>query len=91
MERPRSEHEEWGTLGLVSFAVGAFVIAVSVGLFMHTISQLASPIVYAAFVATGIVARRRARTPAAVALGLGAVAGGVVAAIAGITLTATGH
>jgi hypothetical protein len=40
--------EQWGPLARFSFAAGGVVIAVSVGLFIHTISQLASPIVCAA-------------------------------------------
>jgi hypothetical protein len=91
VEQPDTQPEEWGPVGLVSIAVGAFVIAVSLGLFMHTISQLASPIVCAAFIAAGIVGRRRAATPAGAAIGIGTIAGGVVAAIAGLALTATGH
>jgi len=52
--------EQWGPVARYSLAVGVFVSAVSFSLFVHLISQLASPIVSAAFIAAGIVGRRRA-------------------------------
>lgn len=83
--------EVWGPWARLSIAVGGFVIAVSMGLFIHTISQLASPIVSAGFIAAGWVARQRASTPAGQAMALGALVGGVVAAIASIALAAAGR
>lgn len=91
MERPGVQRGDWGWIGLALFAVGAFLIAVSIGLFMHTISQLASPIVCAAFIAAGIVGRQRATTAAGSWFAVGSIVGGAVAAVAGIVLTATGH
>jgi hypothetical protein len=83
--------EQWGPLARFSFAAGGVVIAVSVGLFIHTISQLASPIVCAAFIAAGWVGRQRATTRAGQALALGILIGGVAAAIASIALAAAGR
>ncbi len=83
--------EQWGTLARLSVAAGAFITAVSVGLFIHTISQLASPIVCAGFIAAGWVGRQRSTTPTGQALAVGALVGGVVAALASITLAATGR
>jgi hypothetical protein len=82
---------ELGALGRLGIAAGTFLCAVSFSLFIHTVSQLSSPIVAAAFIAGGIVARQRAVTPAGHAIALGALAGGVVAAIASIALAAAGR
>jgi hypothetical protein len=68
-----------------------FASIVSFSLFVHLVSQLASPLVCAAFIAAGIVGRRRAQTPLAQAVATAALAGGVVAAIASIALTAAGR
>ena len=75
----------------IGLAVGAFICAVSFALFIHTISQLSSPLVCAAFIAAGVVARRRAATGDAQALAVGVLVGGVVGAIASVILVATGH
>jgi Ca2+/Na+ antiporter len=83
--------EPWGPLTRFWFAAGGFVIAVSVGLFIHTISQLASPLTCAAFIAAGWVGRQRATTPAGQALALGTLIGGIAAAIASIALAAAGR
>jgi hypothetical protein len=92
MERPRTRtDEQWGPIARLSLAVGAFAIAVSVGLFIHTISQLASPIVCASFIAAGVVGRERAATPQGQAVALGSLVGGIVAAIASIALAAAGR
>ena len=79
-----------GALSRVGIAAGAFVCAVSFSLFIHSISQLSSPIVSAAFIAAGVVLRQRASTPSGQAIGLGALVGGAVAAIASIALAAAG-
>lgn len=83
--------EQWGSLARISVAAGAFATAVSVGLFIHTISQLASPLVCAAFIAGGIVGRQRATTPAGQAVALGSLIGGIVAAIASLALAGAGR
>jgi hypothetical protein len=83
--------EQWGSLARLSVAAGAFVTAVSVGLFIHTISQLASPIVCASFIAAGIVGRQRATTPAGQAVALGSLVGGIVAAITSLALAGAGR
>ena len=81
---------EPGALVRAGIAAGAFVCVVSFSLFIHTISQLSSPIVSALFIAAGVVLRQRAATPTALAVALGSLAGGVVAAIATIALAAAG-
>jgi pyrrolidone-carboxylate peptidase len=91
MEQEPVRPEEWGTLARVSLGAGSFVVAVSVGLFMHTISQLSSPLVCAGFIAAGVVGRRRASTAMGQALAVGAIVGGLAAAIASIALAAAGR
>ncbi len=81
---------EQGRLTQLGIAAGAFISAVSFSLFIHSISQLSSPIVSAAFIAAGIVLRQRAATPTAHAIAVGLLVGGVVAAIASIALAAAG-
>jgi hypothetical protein len=83
--------EQWGSFARLSVAAGAFITAVSVGLFIHTISQLASPIVCASFIAAGIVGRQRATTPAGQAVALGSLVGGIVAAITSLALAGAGR
>lgn len=90
MTEPRQE-EEWGPLARVGLAVGVFVTAVSFSLFIHTISQLAAPIVCASFIAAGIVGRQRATTGTGYALALGSIAGGAIAFVASIALAAAGR
>jgi hypothetical protein len=83
-----------GELSLLSragLAVGAFICAVSFSLFIHTVSQLSSPIVAALFISGGIVGRRRGRAEGTQALSLGFLSGGVLAAVAAIALTAAGR
>jgi hypothetical protein len=80
-----------GALARLAVAAGAFLCAVSFSLFIHTVSQLSSPIVSAAFIAGGIVGRQRAATAVAHAVAVGALAGGGVAAIASIALAAAGR
>lgn len=75
----------------IGLAAGAFAIAVSFSLFIHTISQLSSPIVSALFIAGGVVGRRRVPTSSGQAIATGTIVGGVVAAIAAITLAAAGR
>jgi hypothetical protein len=77
-----------GALSRAGIAAGAFVCAVSFSLFIHSISQLSSPIVSAAFIAAGIVLRQRATTATGQAIALGALVGGIVAAVASIALAA---
>jgi hypothetical protein len=89
MERS-SAGVQW-TAGRVGLAAGAFICAVSFSLFIHTISQLSSPLVCAAFIAGGVVARRRSATIDGRALAAGVLAGGIVAAVASLVLTSTGH
>jgi hypothetical protein len=79
------------TLARIGLAAGAFVCAVSFSLFIHTISQLTSPLICAVFIAAGVVARRRAATEDGRALAVGVIAGGAIAAIASLILVATGH
>ena len=86
-----ARQEQWDLLARLGLAAGAFLTAVSFGLFIHTISQLSAPIVCAGFIAAGIVGRRRATTPGGRALALGSLAGGVVAALASIALAAAGR
>lgn len=83
--------EQWGPLARISVAAGAFVTAVTFGLFIHTISQLASPIVSASFIAAGIVGRQRATTPAGQAVAFGSLVGGIVAAIMSLALAGAGR
>jgi hypothetical protein len=85
------QEEQWGSLARLSVAAGAFITAVSVGLFIHTISQLASPIVCAGFIAAGIVGRQRSTTQAGQAVALGSLVGGIVAALTSIVLAAVGR
>jgi hypothetical protein len=89
-----AENAQAGRLAFLSrlgLAAGAFAIAVSFSLFIHSVSQLSSPIVSALFIAGGIVGRRRVPTDAGQALAVGTIAGGVVAAIASLALAASGH
>jgi len=79
-----------GVLSRAGIVAGAFVCAVSFSLFIHSISQLSSPIVSAAFIAAGVVLRQRASTGSGQAIALGALAGGIVAAVASVALTAAG-
>jgi hypothetical protein len=88
---PRTASGELSTLGKLGLSAGAFVCAVSFSLFIHTISQLSSPLVCAAFIAAGIVARRRVATESGKALAIGVLVGGGVAAVASIVLAAAGH
>jgi len=88
--QPETTNTVW-TLGRVGLAAGAFICAVSFALFIHTISQLSSPLVCAAFIAAGVVAKRRATSSDGQALAVGIVIGGAVGAIASVTLAATGH
>jgi hypothetical protein len=87
--RQRAEREQ-GFVTQLGIAAGAFISAVSFSLFIHSISQLSSPIVSASFIAGGFVLRQRATTPTAQAIAIGMLVGGVVAAIASIALAATG-
>jgi hypothetical protein len=91
VERGQTQPGAWGPLARLSLAAGSFAVAVSVGLFMYTISQLAGPIVDAGFIAGGIVGRRRSATPAGQALALGTIAGGLVAAVGAVALAAAGR
>jgi hypothetical protein len=77
-----------GPISRAGIAAGAFVCAVSFSLFIHSISQLSSPIVSAAFIAAGVVLRQRATTGTGQAIALGALVGGTVSAIASIALAA---
>jgi pyrrolidone-carboxylate peptidase len=86
--RQRAEREQ-GLATQLGIAAGAFVCAVSFSLFIHSISQLSSPIVSALFIAGGIVLRQRATTPTAHAIAIGMLIGGIVAAIASLVLAAT--
>jgi hypothetical protein len=79
-----------GALTRAGIASGAFVCAVSFSLFIHSISQLSSPLISAAFIAAGVVLRQRASTPSGQAIGLGVLVGGVVAAVASLALAAAG-
>jgi hypothetical protein len=79
-----------GALTRAGIATGAFVCAVSFSLFIHSISQLSSPLVSAAFIAAGVVLRQRATTAAGQAIALGVLVGGAVAAVASLALAATG-
>ena len=66
---------EQGRLTQLGIAAGAFISAVSFTLFIHSISQLSSPIISAAFIAAGIVLRQRAATPTAHAIARGPARG----------------
>jgi pyrrolidone-carboxylate peptidase len=77
-----------GALSRAGIAVGTFICAVSFALFIHSVSQLSSPLVSAAFIAIGVVLRQRASSSTGLAIANGALAGGVVAAIAAIALAA---
>jgi hypothetical protein len=87
----QTPQEEWGPVARVALAAGVFASAVSVGLFIHTISQLASPIVCAIFIAAGVVGRQRAQTALGRMLANGAVAGGVVAFVVSLVLAGIGR
>ena len=90
-ERGETRNDDWGRAAQVAMAVGAFASVVSVCLFIHTISQLASPIVSAGFIAAGIVGRWRATTPLTTLLSLATLAGGIVGAVASLALAAAGR
>ncbi len=83
--------EQWGPGARVAMAAGTFVSVVSLCLFIHAISQLASPIVSASFIAAGIVGRRRATTSLGTTIALATLAGGIVGAVASLVLAATGR
>jgi len=83
--------DSWGPVARIATAIGAFLSVVSVTLFIHTISQLASPLVSAAFIAAGIVGRRRATTQLGHLLALATLVGGLVGAVASIALAAAGR
>jgi hypothetical protein len=83
--------EQWGAVARLSLAAGVFASVVSFSLFVHLVSQLASPLVSAAFIAAGIVGRRRAATPLGQAVALATLAGGLTGAIASIALAAAGR
>ena len=82
--------EQWGTVARLLLAAGILASVVSFSLFVHLVSQLASPLVSAAFIAAGVVGRRRATTPLGHAVALATLAGGIVGAIASIALAAAG-
>lgn len=82
---------ELSVLSRLGLAAGTFICAVSFSLFIHTISQLSSPIVSAMFIAGGVVGRQRIHTASGQALSLGFLVGGVVAAVSSIALAAAGH
>ena len=86
-----SAPDQWGPVARIAIAVGAVASVVSVSLFIHTISQLASPIVSTSFIAAGIVGRRRATTPLGQILALATLVGGIVGAAASIALVAAGR
>jgi hypothetical protein len=91
MTQPRTG-DDWGALAArIGLAAGTFLTAVSFSLFIHTISQLAAPIVCASFIAAGIVGRQRGTTPGGQAIALGSIAGGAVAFVASIALAAAGR
>jgi hypothetical protein len=79
-----------GALSRAGIAAGSFICAVSFSLFIHSISQLSSPIVSGAFIAAGVVMRQRATTATGQAIALGALVGGIVAAVTSIALAAAG-
>lgn len=83
--------EQWGPVARVALGAGVFASTVSVGLFIHTISQLASPIVCATFIAAGIVGRQRATTPLSRMASYAALAGGVIAFVASLVLAGIGR
>ncbi len=83
--------DQWGPVARAAIAIGAFLSVVSVSLFIHTISQLASPLVSASFIAAGIVGRRRATTSLGWTLAVATLVGGIVGAIASIALVAAGR
>jgi hypothetical protein len=83
--------EQWGTVARLSLAAGVFASVVSFSLFVHLVSQLASPLVSALFIAAGIVGRRRAATQLGHAVAVATLTGGAVAAIASIALAAAGR
>jgi hypothetical protein len=85
-----STAREPGALMLAGVAVGTFICTVSFALFIHTISQLSSPIVAAAFIAAGIVLRQRATTPVAHTIAVTTIVSGVLAGVASIALAAAG-
>ena len=88
---PQQTAGELSALSRLGLAAGTFVCAVSFSLFIHTISQLSSPIVSAMFIAGGVVGRQRIRTGSGQALSLGFLVGGAVAAVSSIALAAAGH
>ena len=89
--RGSAGREQWGPVARAAMAAGVFVSVVSLCLFIHTISQLASPLVSAGFIAGGIVARRRATTPRANTIAFATLAGGVIGAVASLVLAAAGR
>ena len=86
-ERRSAGGEQWGPGARVAMAAGTFVSVVSLCLFIHAISQLAS----ASFIAAGIVGRRRATTSLGTTIALATLAGGIVGAVASLVLAATGR
>jgi hypothetical protein len=87
--QPRNE--EWGPVARLALAAGLFASTVSFALFVHLVSLLASMLVSAAWIAAGIVGRRRTQTPLGNAAAAATLAGGVVSAIASIALAAAGR
>ena len=82
---------ELRSLERLGIAVGTFACVVSFALFIHTISQLSSPLVSALFIAAGIVGRQRSTTSVGQTVAVTTIVGGVVAAVSSLVLVATGH
>jgi hypothetical protein len=83
--------EKWGPAARLAAAVGVFVSAVSVALFLYAVSPIASSVLSAAFIAGGVVGRRRATSAISHAMAVALLLGGGAAALTSVGLAAAGR
>jgi hypothetical protein len=86
-----ARNEEWGPAARIAAAAGVLISTVSISLFLYAVSPMASSFLCAAFIAGGVVCRRRATSALARALAVALLVGGAVAALASIGLAAAGR
>lgn len=85
-----ARHAQWGPAARLAAAAGVLISAVSVSLFLYAVSPIASSVLSAAFIAGGVVGRRRATSTLPHAMAGALLLGGAVAALASIGLAAAG-
>jgi hypothetical protein len=83
--------EQWGPAARLAAVAGVFVSSLSLSLFLYAVSPVASSLLSAAFIASGIVGRRRAASTLSYAMAAALLAGGVAAALTAIGLAAAGR